>query len=130
MKLLSALFDIQRKKDNLELKKCRLTTMVVDLFFCAAAIICIHAVCLLRFTITLAQSMSSENLEMRLLDPFAINKNIGNLVNQDQVNSSHPVPQHFQKDPHRRELFFRDYCPCFAPRLAKKQTHYYATHVF
>jgi hypothetical protein len=47
--------------------------MVVVLFFCAAAIICIHAVCLLRFTIKkvlVAQSMSSENLEMRLLDPF------------------------------------------------------------
>ena len=77
MKLLSALFDIQRKKDNLELKKCRFTTNGVVLFFCAAAIICIHAVCLLRFTIKkvlVAQSMSSENLEMRLLDPFAQNK--------------------------------------------------------
>ena len=74
MKLLSALFDIQRKKDNLELKKCRFTTNGVVLFFCAAAIICIHAVCLLRFTIKKVlqwPNLSSENLEMRLLDPFS-----------------------------------------------------------
>jgi hypothetical protein len=53
--------------------------------------------------------MSSENLEMRLLDPFSVKKHYCNLVNQDQVNSSHPVPHHFQKIPHRRELCFLDY---------------------
>jgi hypothetical protein len=49
-----------------------------------------------------------------------------------RTRSTLPTPYHIisKKPPIERELFFRDYCPCFAPRLAKKQTHYYATHVF